>query len=112
MNNQAQKKDAGKPQWRLLPWLGTQAVVRILEFGARKYSENGWRSVDNWEKRYFDAAFRHMIAVARGEQFDICPAHKGVRPADCKDCSGEPHLAHAACNLLFLLDLRSEIYHD
>jgi len=83
------KHDTGKLRWSLLP-LGTIAqVLKVLEFGAAKYSPNGWTTVDNPRDRYYDAAMRHLDAWHRGEVND--------------EESGLPHLAHAACCILFLL---------
>lgn len=90
------KYDTGKRQWSLLPWRGAEEVVRVLEFGADKYTPDNWRRVAS--ERYLDAAFRHLIAHARGEYEDTE--------------SGLPHLAHATSCLLFMLELRSEIGDD
>lgn len=87
------KHDAGKPrmdQWKLLPPLATQAIVGVLVFGVKKYSAWGWRKVVGWRWRYVAALLRHVFAYARGEARD---------PE-----TGEHHLAHAGCCLLFLLD--------
>lgn len=81
----------GKPDWSLFPFDGAELVVRILEHGARKYSRDNWRQgADDPEaqRRIFSAALRHLFALQRGETVD--------------PDSGMPHIAHAACNLLFL----------
>jgi len=85
-----QKDDCGKPQWDLLPWAGTEQVVRVLGYGANKYGAENWRKIEAAERRYFSAALRHLAAHARGEKLD--------------SESGLPHLAHAAASLLFLLE--------
>lgn len=86
-----QKEDTGKDPWDLLPWTAVQAVVRVIEFGARKYAPNDWRNVPHMKRRYFAALMRHMYAWVRGEK--IAPD------------SGLHHLAHAATNALFLLEI-------
>lgn len=96
------KHDAGKPRmdrWTLLPPHATAAVVRVLVFGVKKYSAWGWQKVVGWRWRYTAALLRHVFAYARGEARD---------PE-----TGEHHLAHAGCCLLFLLDneLRLEAGH-
>lgn len=68
-----------------------KSVVAVLEHGRNKYSADGWRSVPEPRRRYFAAAFRHLIAWRRGEKID---------PE-----SGLPHLAHAICCAMFLLEL-------
>lgn len=88
------KLDDGKPRVGLVITdfpLALLAVARVATFGAKKYSDHGWRQVPNAEKRYNDAMYRHLLAAARGEEFD---------PE-----SGEPHLAHAAWSLLALLEM-------
>lgn len=84
---QGVKADADKDQWSLVPWAEMRAVVRVLGFGARKYSPDNWQKVPGGKTRYFDAALRHLVARKEGEVFDAE--------------SGEPHLAHAVCCCLF-----------
>lgn len=83
------KLDQTKPRWSLLPSGTIAQVIAVLEFGAKKYAVNGWIEVPDAKTRYYDAAMRHLDAWHRGEVND--------------DESGLPHLAHAACCLLFLL---------
>lgn len=85
------KFDGGKRPWRLLPWKATGVVVDVLKFGAEKYSPDNWRKVPQARERYFDAAIRHLEAWHGGEMMD---------PE-----SGLHHLAHAACCVLFILEL-------
>jgi hypothetical protein len=89
MNSQGAKHDTGKPRWSLLPKGVIASVVQVLEYGANKYSVGNWQRVSDARTRYYDAAQRHLQAWWEGES----------RDAE----SGEPHLAHAACCLLFLL---------
>lgn len=84
-----EKFDTGKPRWSLLPRGSIAAILRVLEYGARKYAEGGWAHVPDARRRYYDAAQRHLEAWWCGTETD---------PE-----SGEPHLAHAACCILFLL---------
>jgi hypothetical protein len=85
------KFDGGKRAWALLPWGGVGLVVDVLTFGARKYAPENWRKVPDARARYFGAALRHLTAWWLGERLDAE--------------SGLPHLACAACNVLFLLEL-------
>lgn len=85
------KLDSQKNRWDLLPFGALESVVRVLTFGAAKYSAGNWRHVDDWQSRYFAAALRHLVAYEQGEVTD---------PE-----SGLPHLAHAICCALFMLDL-------
>ena len=86
------KHDSGKPLMGAVPPNALLAVAKVLTFGAEKYGRGNWRQVDNAETRYLDAALRHINAYQRGEAAD---------PE-----SGESHLAHAVCSLMFMLELQ------
>jgi hypothetical protein len=85
----SEKHDAGKPRWSLLPAGAIRSVVDVLEHGARTYSVDNWQTVPDARRRYYDAAMRHIESWWSGEKWDAE--------------SGLPHLAHAACCVLFLM---------
>lgn len=87
----AWKADAGKVRLDLLPFAALEDVARVLEHGAEKYAPHAWRSQPEGHERYVRAALRHLHAHAGGVLLD--------------PKSGLPHLAHAACSLLFALEL-------
>jgi hypothetical protein len=89
LSGEGVKFDAGKPQWSLMQWKALTEVVKVLTYGAKKYSPNNWRKVPNARTRYIDAAGRHFAAYCAGEKND--------------SETGISHLAHAMCCLLFLL---------
>lgn len=82
------KFDEKKLRWDLLPWIEVEEVVEILTMGSVKYQDNNWQHVYP-RSRYVSAIFRHFIAWIKGEKID--------------SESGKSHLAHAICNLLFLM---------
>ena len=84
------KHDDGKPEWVYLPWAALEQVVRVQDYGAKKYTRENWRQVNDLEHRYLSAALRHIAAHAQGQPLD---------PE-----SGLPHLAHAITSLLFVLE--------
>ncbi len=45
-------------------------VARLSEYGARKYSWGGWKSVPDGQQRYADARARHEIQHAQGLLID------------------------------------------
>lgn len=90
MSTEGKKYDQGKLRWSLIPWDATALVTGVLEHGARKYGVDNWKRVPGARDRYFNAAMRHLLAWYGGEDMD--------------EESGLPHLAHAICCLLFLLD--------
>lgn len=85
------KDDQNKPRASLFPRVSYWSIVRVLEYGAKKYAPENWRKVPDARVRYYDAARRHLDAWFDGETLD---------PE-----SGEHHLAHAACCLVFLMAL-------
>lgn len=66
-------------------WAGD--AVRVLEFGAKKYAEWNWAKGMSWQT-IIGCALRHAKAVLEGEQLDAE--------------SGQTHLGHFLCNLVFL----------
>lgn len=66
-------------------------IAKVSEFGANKYTWNGWQSVPNAIERYGDAGQRHAVkALIEG-------------PIDSE--SGYLHAAHEAWNALARLEL-------
>jgi len=88
------KYDNDKLRWSLLPLGALQDVVKVLEFGAKKYAPDNWKYVDQAEERYWNAAMRHIVA------------YKLESPADSE--TGLSHLAHAVCCLLYIQQLDKE----
>ena len=86
------KHDANKLPVELLPVKALKSVAAVLQHGLHKYSAFSWMDVPNPMPRYYASALRHMFQWAIGEQYDE---------------SGHSHLAHAATNLLFLVELEA-----
>lgn len=82
------KYDKEKLKWHLVVWEFVEAGVRVLMFGAKKYSTDNWQRVPDRRQRYSDAGTRHWVAYIKGEVTD---------PE-----TGESHLAHMFCCLMFL----------
>lgn len=88
------KYDKGKPRMELLVQgcpNALEQVATVLTFGAEKYAAHSWQTVPNGDDRYLAALLRHLTAIGKGEQTD--------------SESGLSHLAHVACNALFILEL-------
>lgn len=93
-NEPGAKLDAGKVRVGLVVGGFARAlheVSRVGTYGARKYTDNGWKSVPDGASRYTDAMYRHLFAEACGEKSD--------------PDTGILHAAHAAWNALARLDL-------
>lgn len=82
------KFDDDKLRYELLPTRPLQDIVKVLTEGAKKYGARNWEKGIEWS-RVYGALQRHLMAFWEGE--DIDPE------------SGLSHLAHAGCNVLFLL---------
>ena len=54
------KYSGGKIQYHLLPVSVIREVIRVLMFGAEKYSEDNWKYVEPWDIEYTNAAKRHI----------------------------------------------------
>lgn len=85
----ARTDDGKKPPLAWLPPEGIRAVARVQAYGHLKYGE-----FDNYRKgmevsRNCSCAMRHIVAFMDGETLD---------PE-----SGENHLSHACCRLMFVL---------
>lgn len=85
--NRAERLNNGKLQWGLVDFSSLEEMVRVLEFGAKKYSP------DNWKKgsptvELCESLLRHVFAFMSGE--DNCPESK------------LSHLGHIMCNAMFL----------
>ena len=82
------KADQGKLGYHLLPSDAIEEIIKVLDYGANKYSPRNWELGMDWH-RPFSALMRHAWAWWRGEDND---------PE-----TGLSHLAHAGCCILFLL---------
>lgn len=86
MSEEGKKFDTGKPKMRLVDPCFMEGMAKILTLGADKYGEYNWRGLAR--SRIEDALLRHINEYQKGEKLD--------------EESGESHLYHAACNLMFL----------
>ena len=89
MTDNAMKYDGEKVRLDLLPADPIIDIGKVLTYGAKKYSERNWEKGLAWSRCY-GAALRHLLAWHKGETND---------PE-----TGLNHLAHAACEILFLLE--------
>lgn len=83
----AARYNEGKPKFSLLDFDALEDTVRVLEFGAKKYSRDGWK-IGHPPSEIIDSLIRHLQGMQRGEYLD---------PE-----SGLPHHGHIGCNAIFL----------
>ena len=88
------KNDNGKLRYDLLPVEIIEKVVEVLTLGAVEYGDNNWKAVSNAKERYYAAAMRHIVEWRKGNKLD--------------EKYSTEHLAHAVCNLIFLMYFDNE----
>lgn len=86
---EAKKFDTDKDPLNLLPTEALRLVSRVLGHGATKYDPWNWKQGLK-SSRLYAACLRHLFAWSERQDID--------------EESKLPHLAHAACCLLFLLE--------
>lgn len=96
--NQALRYNSGKLQWSLLDFESLEGLVRVLEYGAKKYSRNNWKK-GMPVTQVSESLMRHLFAFLNGE--DIDPE------------SGCRHISHVMCNAMFIeYILREKPHYD
>lgn len=83
------KHNSGKPPLSWIPRAALVAEAQVLAHGALKYERDNWKKGLPWSE-VLDASLRHIYAFVDGEDMD--------------EESGLHHLAHARCELGFLLE--------
>jgi hypothetical protein len=89
LQNKALKYDSEKPRLELLPARPLIEIAKVLTQGAQKYADYDWEKGVEWGRTY-GSIQRHLLSWHAGEDLD---------PE-----SNLSHLAHAACQLLFLIE--------
>lgn len=82
------KRDNGKPNMCYIPYEALEEIAKVLDYGAIKYSPWNWKKGISFN-RLLSATMRHLGQYNSGQDVD--------------DETKISHLAHAACNLMFLL---------
>lgn len=86
MKEKSDRFNYGKLKWSLVHFKSLSPLVRVLMFGAKKYSIDNWKKGLD-EKEILESLSRHLFALMDGEEFD--------------DESGESHIGHIMCNAMF-----------
>jgi len=85
-DDKALRYNEWKLQWHLLHIPFIEWVIKVLEFGAEKYSPDNWKKPMD-RNTVLDSQMRHQAALMKGEEID--------------SDSGLPHIYHLACNAMF-----------
>lgn len=88
MRKKGMKYDDDKLRFDLIPPIALRSLAEVYTFGARKYTDNSWQNLPNFEERYLAALHRHLNAHQLGE----------LRDED----SGLYHLDHLLWNVVAL----------
>jgi hypothetical protein len=86
MKNKGDRYNAGKPKWTLMHFPSFEPMIRVLEFGCKKYSRDNWKKYLD-PNETLDSLQRHIIELMEGKVFD-------------KE-SGLPIIGHVMCNAMF-----------
>jgi len=79
--------NSGKPNWGLIPFKAVEPIIQVMMKGAEKYAPYNWQNGD--AEQNFQSLMRHLVSWQSGEKID--------------QESGLTHLAHAGCNIIFML---------
>lgn len=86
--NNVVKEDIGKNRLDLIEPDFILGLGEALTFGAKKYTDNGWKDIKNKHDDNYASLMRHIMAWRKGEKKDH---ESGLNP-----------LLHAAYNLMVL----------
>lgn len=95
----ANKEFEGKSRWSLIPFNSLEELLKVYEFGSKKYEDNNWKKGLKYSK-IFDALQRHIV-------------NEWWNNAANKDYESELHpLAHAAfwCLMVIHMEQNKEKY--
>ena len=84
--SKALRYNEGKVEWSLVHYKSLEPMVRVLEFGAKKYAPDNWKKGLD-KKKILESMQRHLAALMDGEDVD--------------SESGISHMGHIQCNAMF-----------
>ena len=88
------KELVGKPEWAVFPFNEAQEVVRVFEYGAKKYGKPFTYRAGIPISELLSALIRHVVHIQNGAAIDVE--------------SGCHHAAHVAANALMMLSQNCE----
>lgn len=84
--NKADRFNEGKLKWSLVDYKALEPLVRVLEYGANKYSADNWKKGLD-KKEILESTMRHLIALISDQPLD--------------DESKLEHEGHVLANMMF-----------
>lgn len=92
---EAVRDNQDKLRYDLIPPEFITALAEVFTFGAKKYTPNNWKGFTPEQQEEIQGSLlRHIYAYLEGEEND---------PE-----SGLSHLAHAGCNLAFMIYFKNK----
>ena len=85
-NNKAMRFNEGKRKWSLVDFKSLEPMIEALEYGAEKYSPDGWKKGYD-KKEILESMMRHIASLMDGEEVDTE--------------SGVSHMGHIQVNAMF-----------
>lgn len=83
----------GKLRWSLVHFKSLEPLVRVLEFGAKKYGDYNWqKGLDR--KEILESMMRHMTDLMDGNEYD--------------EESKIHHIGHILCNGMFYMFFKNK----
>lgn len=82
----AKRYNEGKPKWSYVHFESLEPMIRVLEFGAKKYEPFNWQKGLDL-KEILESMQRHLAKLMDGEEND-------------KE-TGISHIGHIQCNAMF-----------
>jgi hypothetical protein len=86
ITDKSDRFNQGKPKWSLVHYESLIPMIRVLEFGARKYAPENWKKGLDL-KEILESVQRHLGDLMDGEEID---------PE-----SGVSHMGYIQCNAMF-----------
>lgn len=86
MEERGDRFNEGKPKWSLVHYGSLVPMIKVLEFGAEKYTPDNWKKGLDL-KEILESMQRHLAALMDGEEID--------------SESGIEHMGHIQCNAMF-----------
>lgn len=79
------KRDSIPERFDLIPMAALRECAVVMSGGAEKYGDNNWRGLP--QREMLNHGMRHLVLYMSGDR-------------------SEPHLSHAACNLLMAMEVQ------
>lgn len=70
MENKALRFNENKPKWSLIHYKSLEPMIRVLEFGEKKYGAFNWQKPGLEPKEILESLQRHLASLMDGQDLD------------------------------------------